>query len=277
MDMPPEYRKQISSLLIQSPSQSVVTNLLNTARDSQGNTVYGAPVINKPWEWIENLGDPTILDPKEDEREREESERLHLKHLVKNAGSISLDHFGARLTSDGIKHSMVDDMEGQLEGRLRFFEDGTSENIFIRDWRETRWDTELIPDSAHRLRHELDGDMMHISDLSKAQALRASPTSSVISHSSTQGTSSSLRQQHQQTPNTRHSSSTHDVIDVDSLPTTSSTKGKGSMKRKAAAAISDDDEVEIIEGPVAIDSSHIPKKHKAGKAPAITKGKGRKK
>ncbi|KAF9484513.1 hypothetical protein BDN70DRAFT_872547 [Pholiota conissans] len=276
MEIPAEYRKQICSLLVQSPSQSVVTNLLNTTRDVEGNTVYGAPVANKPWEWIEHLGESAALDPREDEREREEKERLRLKHLVKNSGSVSLDHFSTRLTSDGVKQSMLDDAEGQSEARLRFFEDGMSENIFIRDWRETRWDAEPVLHAVHRLHGEVDGETIHISDLGKAQALRASPALSTISHSSTQGTMSSLRQQHQQSPNSRLSNSAFDVIDVDSLPATSA-MGKDSLKRKAAVAVSDDDEIEIIEGPVAINASHLSKKQRAGKDPSTAKEKARKK
>ncbi|KAF8972899.1 hypothetical protein BDZ97DRAFT_2053658 [Flammula alnicola] len=277
-EMPPEYRKQILSLLVQLPPDSVVTDLVNVHRDAQGNTVYGAPVVNKPWEWIENLGDPSVLDPKEEERDREEKERLHLKYLVKNSGSISLDHFGARLTGDGIKQRTLNDNEVQMEGRLRSFEDGMSENLFIRDWRETRWSSELSQETNNRHRGEFNADALFASDPSKAQSSRASPTSSIVSRSSTQGTASSLRQQHQQqspsqTIHSRPSNSTvHDVIDVDMMPTTSS-----STKRKAAAAAISDDEIEIIEGPVVGRPSQSAKKQKASKAPAAAKTRARKK
>ena len=278
LDMPPEYHQQILSLLVPSASPSVVTNLQNATHDAEGNLVFGPAVVNKPWEWIENLGEPAVIDPKEDERGREERarEHPHLKYLVKNSSSISLDHFGTRHTGDGRKQSMQDDAAGQLEGCLRFFEDSVSENIYIRDWRETRR-SEPSPALPGRIRAEPDAEMAHAAEPSKAQMQRASPTLSIVSHSSTQGTSSSLRQQHHQSPNSRHSVSTYEVIDVDSLPgTASSVRGKESMKRKAGT-ISDDDEVEIIEGPVNIRSTHVAKKPKAAKAPASTKGKARKK
>lgn len=277
--MPPEYHQQILSLLVPSASPSVVTNLQNATHDAEGNLVFGSAVVNKPWEWIENLGEPTVTDPKEDERGREERarEHPHLKHLVKNSSSISLDHFSTRHTSEGRKQSMQDDAAGQLEGCLRFFEDSVSENIYIRDWRETRWGAEPSPALPSRIRGDSDPEVAHAPELSKTQMQRASPTLSIISHSSTQGTSSSLRQQHHQSPNSRHSGSTYEVIDVDSLPgTSSSVRGKESMKRKVGT-ISDDDEVEIIEGPVSIRSTHVAKKPKAAKAPASTRGKARKK
>lgn len=277
--MPPEYRKQIFTLLVQSVWPSVVTNLQTTNHDNQGNVVFGAAVANKPWEWIENLGEPTIPDTKEEERSKEDRDRPYLKHVVKNSSSISLDHFDARLTSEGRKQSMQDDSTGQMEGCQRFFEDGISENIFIRDWRETRWESDpSLETGQSRLQGESSLETVHMSDMAKSQISRASPPLSVASHSSTQGTSSSLRKQHHHSPSSRHSGSTYEVIDVDSLPTTSSSlKGKDSMKRKASGTISDDDEIEIIEGPVIVHSTHVAKKTKAGKAPVPVRGRTRKK
>lgn len=231
--------------------------------------VYGAPVVNKPWEWIENLGEPSAVDPKEEDREREEKERLHLRYLVKNSGSISLDTFGARITGDGVKQDMLNE-GGQLEGCLRPFEDGMSENVFIRDWRETRWDTEPLSEATIRLRSEYEAEVLAGSESSKAHTLRSSPSSSVISHSSTQATGPS-RQQASPSQAVR---SRPEVIDVDVVQVSStSVKGKETMKRKASAVTISDDEIEIIEGPVIART----KKQKAGKAPAAGKSRGRKK
>ncbi|KIM45096.1 hypothetical protein M413DRAFT_441761 [Hebeloma cylindrosporum] len=267
-DIPPHRRKQIISLLAHLLPASAVTNLVNAHRDSQGNTVYGTPVVNKPWEWIENLGEPSAVDPKD-----EEKERLHLRYLVKNSGSLSLDTFGARITGDGVKQEMLNE-GGQLEGYLRPFEDGMSENVFIRDWRETRWDTEPLSEATIRLRSEHESGAFAGSESSTAHTLRASPSSSVISHSSTQATGSS-RQQPSPAQAVR---SRPEVIDLDVVQVSSgSVKGKETMKRKASAMTISDDEIEIIEGPVIVRTNTTTKKQKAGKAPAAGKSRGRKK
>lgn len=250
----------------------MVSDLVNTHHDIQGNLVYGAPVVNKPWEWIENIGEP----PVEEERENDEKRRLRVKHLVKNSGSLSLEHFGAKLTDEGL----IDTPEGQDHsgGTMGTFEDGLTENIFIRDWRETRLDLDQSLDSLARVRAEsVPEGSTSIDPSNNPQGLRASPTSSVISRSSTQATSSSLRQ-HQSPQNRQSTSTMQDIIDVDSLPSTtnsSSAKGKGSMKRKAMTSASDE-EIEIVEGPVPNTSGMGSKKQKAGKAPLSNKTKAKK-
>ena len=265
-DIPPDHRKQILSLLAHLPPASAVTNLVNTHRDSQGTMVYGTPVVNKPWEWIENLGEPSAVEPKEEDRGRES---LHLRYLVKNSGSISLDAFGARITGDGVKQDMLNE-GGQMEGSLRPFEDGMSENMFVRDWRETRWDTEPLSAATICLRSEYETDALAGSESSRAHTLRASPSSSVISRSSTQATGLSR----QQPSPAQAVHSRPEVIDVDVMQVSStSVKGKETMKRKASAVTISDDEIEIIEGPVVART----KKQKAGKAPAVGKSRGRKK
>lgn len=255
----------------------MVTDLVNAHHDAHGNTVYGLPVINKPWEWTEHIGEPS-LDLKEEDRDREEKDRYNLKNLVKNSGSISLDHFAARLTGDVIKEDMLNVGEGQMEGCLRSFEDGMSESLFARDWRETRRGPQSTSETFGHSRAEYDVEMLLPSDTGKMQqGSRASPASSTVSRSSTQGTGSSLRQK-QSPSQTIHSraSTVHEVIDVDSMATgSSSAKGKDSMKRKTAPV--SDDEIEIIEGPVASRSGQTAKKQKAAKAPAATKTRARKK
>lgn len=243
-----------------------MTNLVNTHRDSQGNMVYGAPVVNQPWEWTENLGEPSAVDPKE---EREGKERLHSRYLVKNSGSISLDFFGARITGDGVKQDMLNE-GAQMEGCLRAFEDGMSENVFSRDWRETRRDTESLSEATIRFRSEYESEALAGSESSKAHTLRASPSSSAVSHSSAQASGPS-RQQSSPSQAVR---SRPEVIDVDVVQVSStSVKGKETMKRKASTVTISDDEIEIIEGPVIART----KKQKAGKAPAAAKSRGRKK
>ncbi|KAF9528525.1 hypothetical protein CPB83DRAFT_314750 [Crepidotus variabilis] len=261
-DIPPEYRKQIAALLVDLPSRTVVTDLVNSYRDTDGKMVYGSPVINKPWEWIENLGEPPSSDPKDEERE-----------VVKNSGSISLDHFGTRHTGESIKHTGA---EGywKTEGMVRGFEDGLTESVFIRDWRETRMnhETDLSPEILARLKPGLDAEALAAAEKSGATA-KNSPSSSIVSRSSTS--------QYQHSPAlSRQSSSTIEIIDVDNMPTNASTTKpiRDTGKRKASLASLSDDEIEIIEGPVVPRAGTSSKKQKSNKAPHIaskTKSKKR--
>ena len=255
----------------------MVTNLVNTHYDAQGNEIFGSSVTNRPWEWIENLGESSVIDIKEDEREKER--RFNSKYLpvVKNSGSISLDHFGARLTGDGIKHDMAtpDSADSRTASSIRSFEDGCSEHLFIRDWRESRleWDIETSTETMFHIKGELDPDALGISDglTTTAQGQRASPASSVVSGTASSSSSSSSMQQQQSPSHTIHSRTTNstvheiEIIDVDSVPTTS--LRKESLKRKAVVGDSDD-EIEIIEGPVATRVATSSKRQKIVKIPA---------
>ncbi|PPQ98440.1 hypothetical protein CVT24_004119 [Panaeolus cyanescens] len=256
-DIPPEYQKQLRALLVQLPVKSAVTNLVNAHRDSEGNVVYGPSVVNKPWEWTENLGEPSNPEGKEDEKQKNVRERFNARYVVKNSGSISLDNFGAKLTGDSVQ-----DLDWEDEGWKRSFEDGLTESIFIRDWRETRVqrEPEIEPDV---LSIEGDGDAGH--DGGVVRPMRSVSSSSTISRSSA-GTATS-RQQRPSPAHTR--TSMQEFIDVDSISTTttsSSVKARDASKRKASVAEMSDDEVEIVEGPVTI-TSGAGKRQKGGKAP----------
>jgi mediator of RNA polymerase II transcription subunit 12 len=250
----------------------VVTNLVNTHHDAQGNEIIGSSVTNRPWEWIENLGEPSVLDVKEDEREKGRCSNSKYLPVVKNSGSISLDHFGARLTGDGIKHEMAtsDSVDSRTASSIRSFEDGCSEHLFIRDWRESRleWDIETSTETMFRLKVELDPDASGISDglsVTAPQGQRTSPSSSVVSGT---GSSLSMRQSPSHTIQSRTTNSTVqdiEIIDVDSVPTTS--LRKESLKRKVVAGDSDD-EIEIIEGPVVTRVATSSKRQKIVKVPA---------
>ena len=277
-ELPFEFRNQISTLLGQCPPNSVVTNLVNTHHDAQGNEIFGSSVTNRPWEWIENLGESSVLDVKEDEREKERRSNSKYLPVVKNSGSISLDHFGARLTGDRSQHDMADSVDSRTASSIRSFEDGCSEHLFIRDWRESRleWDIETSTETMFRLKVELDPDAPGISDALPTTAQgRTSPPSSVVS-----GTASSSSMRQQQSPShtiqSRTSNSTvHEIeiIDVDSVPTTS--LRKESLKRKALTGDSDD-EIEIIEGPVVTRVATSSKRQKIVKVP-VGKTKAKKK
>ena len=254
IDIPPEYRKQLSTLLQDLPSHSIVTDLVNSHCDAFGNTVFGQPVVNKPWEWIENLGEPPTSDPAEEERERGERMRDRVAHLVKNTSSISLEYFGARHTGDTVKVDMGSEGYAKLEGFTRGFEDGLSESVFTRDWRETRFELEreISPDMLARLKRELDPSVLVVDTGGQGK----DPLPSVPQH------------QAQQSP-TQSKASNMTTVDMDSISDTS--KGHQTGKRKASLALSDD-EIEIIEGTTMTSA----KRQKGNKAPA-TKARARKK
>jgi mediator of RNA polymerase II transcription subunit 12 len=188
--------------------------------------------------------------------------------MVKNSGSLSLDTFGARMTGDRILRNSKE------EGNLRMFQDGLAgENIFKRDW----WETRILLDAkvtheppVGRVGGELGQELGNISGSSgtfkeRRTTPRGSPSSSA-SRSSTRGSTTSIRQSPVQgLVRKRSSSTTSDVIDVDS---TTTTRGSSNKRKVAAIAVSDS-EIEIIEGPV------LTQKKTKGKAP--TKAKNKKK
>ncbi|KAJ3504486.1 hypothetical protein NMY22_g17908 [Coprinellus aureogranulatus] len=246
--MPQEYREQILTLLTRNPSTSVVTDLVYSYRDSQGNVVSNGPVVNRPWEWAEHLGDPSPED--EDERSR-----FQAKHLVKNSGSISLEVFGARLTGDSIVRNLVSREDPRMEDNLRTFEDGlSSESVFARDWRETRVVTDLKPVTEHIQRMRIEGGeevtrpLYGTGERSNQGTPRGSPAPSMMSRSS--GRASTRRYQSPSQGSTTHhrmsNSTMGDPMDLDNIPNVASRRMSGSSKRKPA----DDDEVEIVEAHV---------------------------
>lgn len=256
-DIPAEYRRQLRWLLPDFPPIAVVSNLITAHRDSSGHLVLGAPVLNRPWEWVENLGDYPAADTKDDEEERG-------RHPIKNSSSLSLDLFNARVTGDGIVP--IDENDPRLEGNIRTFEDSlNAESVFKRDWRETRiiLDTKdiLIGGGVNRA-EEADGlgglpSFPRATErISASRSLRASPVSapSIRSHQSTimsAACSSARSSPHQpplQPPPLPRSSisSASDPIDVDAPLTTSSTSTRRTSKRKMTTS---DDEVEIVDGP----------------------------
>jgi mediator of RNA polymerase II transcription subunit 12 len=93
-----------------------------------------------------------------------------------------------------------------------------------------------------------------------------------MSRSSARGSTASVRQSPAQDLIHKRSNSTaSDVIDVDSVATTSwSSKQGSSNKRKVAAITVSDDEIEIVDGPM---PAHASLKKTKSKAPTKTKSK----
>ncbi|KAJ7039194.1 hypothetical protein C8F04DRAFT_1087468 [Mycena alexandri] len=265
-DFPREYRNQIQALLRHLPPTAVVSQLATSHRDPSGQLLLDAPVLNRPWEWIENLGE---LDPKEDDKEREK-ERFGVQYSVKNSGSLSLEAFGARMTGDGILQTQQ--VDPRTQANIRTFQDGLSADaMFKRDWRETRMEPEistLVDPNVGRVRNEtsvpLGGAGSAQGRLDKKSVPRTSPASSVLSRSSAHGSAGSRRPSPGQSSLNRLSISTMgDTADAESS-SGSSSRRVGS-KRKAPTS---DDET-TLEG------TSRGKKAKPKAVPAKTRGKKR--
>ncbi|KAJ7209594.1 hypothetical protein GGX14DRAFT_630911, partial [Mycena pura] len=247
-DFPREYRNQIQALLSHLPPPRVVSQLAASHRDSaSGFLIPDGPVLNRPWEWIENLGEPTVLDPKEEEKERQEKDRLKMQYLVKNSSSMSLEVFGARMTGDGILQPS--DGDARIQANIRTFQDGLSvDPMFKRDWRETRMEPELSALVAANVgtlvKTEAGGVLGGTGTVQSLQfrpekkaPTKASPASSILSRSSAHGSVGSRR------PSPGHSSLNRSSISTTGEPgdgSTGSSSRKTSSKRKAPS--SDDEE-----------------------------------
>lgn len=260
--MPPEYKKQILSIITRNPNSPIVANLVHSYRDPHGSLVFGAPVSNRPWEWVEYLGETSTSD--ENDRERFES-----KYIVKNSGSIPLETFAARPTGDSIVRNLVRSVDDpRVEDDLRTFEDGlASESIFARDWRETRVTVNLEPVTNHIQRMKLDGEHHSTPRQFYSNPLKSdgrstpkgSPAASIVSRSSGRG-SSRKHQSPGQPSGTYHrlsNSTMGDTMDLDNVATIGSRMANTS-KRKTV--VEDDDEVEIVEGPIASDANSASKR-----------------
>ena len=225
-DMPLELKHQFRTLLPYVAINPTVRNLVYASRQPDGTLVYHGPVQNRPWEWTEYLGDD---NPDE----------------FKNSGSLPLELFDAKLTGDHLLDSSG--LSERSESFLRSLRnDAVSENIFERDWREGRvpLQTGTPPEFGSRLGGNEDEDEEGSSKVQRGQqnSRGASPASSVLSRIS----AASFRSPSVSSQFSRRAGSV-DVIEVDSLPSTSSTR---TQKRKATKEIDeDDDEVQIVDDP----------------------------
>ncbi|KAH9945672.1 hypothetical protein B0H21DRAFT_744154 [Amylocystis lapponica] len=221
-DMPPEFRTRLRTLLPYVAPNVAVSDLAYTTRDSS----CPQPVQNRPWEWTEHLGDaPAGID------EQHASPR--------NTTSLALELVGARATGDALVH-----MRGP-SARRTCQDDFGGESVFARDWRETR-----VRPPADRA-----GTPRAAREDSPApgppRAGTVSPVSSVRTRAGSARTHSapssagSLRPSPAHPPSRLSVSTAGEPIDVDALD------GAGAAGRSAKRKTSEDDEVEIVEGPVA--------------------------
>ncbi|KAI0633322.1 hypothetical protein C8Q77DRAFT_1217758 [Trametes polyzona] len=255
-DMPPEYRERLRTMLPYVALNPVVQDLVYATRDSSGTLVPTGPVQNRPWEWTEYLGDvPGATDARAGTTGTD-TDAASGRPTIKNSAALPLELFEARVTSDRIipAHTPPAGDDGLLEENLHALQDDLyAESAFARDWRETRIALDPAPSSSSgsgsRARAEHDDGLLpplhafagtaSIPVDMRVSSRRPSPASSVRSAASGHALS-------------RLSVSTAgEVIDVDALE--AGTSGTSSTnKRKAMSSIpeEDDDEVEIVEGPI---------------------------
>ncbi|KAH9993507.1 hypothetical protein BJV74DRAFT_833136 [Russula compacta] len=231
-DMPAEYRQQLRCLLPYPPPHEGVADLVYASLDSSGQTLPGPPVMNRPWDWVESLGDNAPGD-------------APAEGGVRNNASLSLELFAARATGDSVRS----------EKNPRGFHDGLGgESVFARDWAETR--IPLTDESSAR-REDEDSGVLHTMAAARRGMTPASP-----SWSRQSATSSRLQSPTTQQSLTRGSASRSDELpDVDRSSVGSRQQGK-----RKASTISPDSDVEIIESPPALKKAKAPSK---GKPPPV--------
>lgn len=287
--MPLQHRNQLCSLLPRIPQNATVVNLVTAHRDaSSGRLVFGDAVCNRPWEWIENLGEPSFAgaDGK-------------TKDNIRNSASIPLDLFAARTSGDVVIHNGTDDP--RIEANIRSFEDGLSaESVFKRDWRETR--TDLVGEDGGPLPSSLIGsgvnraeevdEVTGLPSFAPRPSRQSSPAHSQKSNRPSVDPSPARASPHHSQPATSMSKSVGSsaaepiVIDMPGDAAVSTMSGTRASKRKLTISDSDDD-IEIIENPAPAAStgntgSRAGKKPKgktlpAGKTTAKTTAKTRSK
>ncbi|KAL4080156.1 hypothetical protein V8B97DRAFT_1914244 [Scleroderma yunnanense] len=235
-DTPPDFYTQLCSLLPHLPPNSVVKDLVHAHRDSSGQLIYSSPVQNRPWEWIENLGEAASDDS---------LPRLP-ESTIKNVARQTGDHIlSTSLSPNKDSHAHTNK---RLEGDMRSFEDGmTAESIYKRDWRDARLE-------AHRDVHAgpTEGTSGEgIDDIgpftipigqTRSGSRRPSPASSIRSRGSAHGSIASTRQ----SPGigTRVSLSTVGESMEEAAAGTAMEVEVIGHKRKADS----DDDVEMVEG-----------------------------
>ncbi|KAI0688045.1 hypothetical protein BC835DRAFT_1419486 [Cytidiella melzeri] len=274
-DMPTFYRSRIRTLLpFVSPNASVA----DLAYVSKDNSIVPTPVQNRPWEWVEYLGERSVHDSKEETASDD---------AMKNSTSLSLELFGTRIVGKRLEYLIADDTANTKDGGQRvqntlsmLHETSFTESIFKRDWRESRFSASYAPhETAHSELEDVLGALptFTATDHRSSSSRMASPVSSIKSRSSVQPPGLFMTHQSpahlQQQQMSMSGSTVSDAIDVDSLSievansNASSSQLQGGTKRKATEDLTDDD-IEIVQGPMPFSSKKQKGKSAAGKSKA---------
>ncbi|OCH91787.1 hypothetical protein OBBRIDRAFT_752537 [Obba rivulosa] len=258
-DMPQQYRVQLRSLLPYVSPNLAVSDLAYASRDpASGSLVVSMPVQNRPWEWTEYLGEYSPQDVKGDERAADE------RVALKNAASLPLELFATHLSGEHIVPVSTHADDPMVQYSVHTFQDGLNlDTVFARDWRETRiaLDEGDGGQGRHRGEHEDEAQAAAMAGPSaerRSSSRKGSPALSVRTGMQHSGPSSasSLRPSPAHKLSRLSMSTASEVIDVDNLRTPLA--GEQAGKRKAEVI---DDDVEIVEGPLA--ASRTTKKSKA--------------
>jgi mediator of RNA polymerase II transcription subunit 12, fungi type len=235
--MPAEYRQQLRCLLPYPPSHEGVADLVHASLDASGQTLPGPPVLNRPWDWVESLGDNAPGDSPPEGG-------------IRNNASLSLELFAARATGDCVRS----------EKNPRGFHDALGcESVFARDWAETR-----IPLADESTARREDDDVLAALPAFAAARRGMSPASPAWSRQS--ATSSRLQSPTQQSFTRASASRSDEPLDIER-----SSAGSRQPGKRKASTISLDSDIEVAEGPPAV------KKIKAKEKTTEVKSRARKK
>ncbi|KAL5506968.1 SRB8 [Sanghuangporus vaninii] len=247
VNLSPEYRELIRTLERHAPHCPDVADLVYSSRDGDGNLQPGASVQMRPWEWIESLGDPPLLDAKDVQKEAEEKERRGLRYLVRNNTSIPLELFATHALGEGARRlglGSAESSSGKDEQLRGLFEDDlAAESIYEREWKDSRVGFTCPGESTEDSKSRADGDV-EPSRRGTPTSRRTSPALSV--HTSHGGASSAAGPPSATSSSRRTQSPSlagREVIDVDALFSGGSAKGK----RKASSAGLEEGEVIVIQ------------------------------
>jgi len=261
--MPSEFRQQLRTLLPYTPPNETVAHLVQATRDAGGTLLLGSAVVNRPWDWVENVGDMPGPEAPDDRRRRP---------IVKNTSSIPLEYFCTRATGEFVPLPQKDP---HTQASIRTFQDTVSgESVFARDWIESRISFDPVSVGT-RPRTEGEDELGALPTFPTANRLpgsrRSSPSGSTLSRGSGHLSAPPSRFQ---SPFSRMSGTTSETIDVDAVGPASVSSAARAGKRKASTFSNPDSDIEIVDGPPTAGPSA--KKARAGKGPVKTRG-GKKK
>jgi mediator of RNA polymerase II transcription subunit 12, fungi type len=249
VDMPSSYRVRIRTLLPFVAPNASVADLAYISKDGSMSPI---PVQNRPWEWIEYLGERSAHEAKDDDTP---------DGVLKNAASLSLDLFDThalarRPATIAGENAVVKVGRQNAQRALSMLEETMfTESVFKRDWRESRTFASSLSQDASEVQPEAEDEIGPLpnftaTDRRSNSSRMASPVSSVRSRASVQPMIPSVIYQSPAHPQQQRismsGSSASDAIDVDSLNfdvshPASSLPMQGSNKRKATEDVDHDD------------------------------------
>lgn len=265
--MPASFRRKIRSLLPYVALHPAIADLAYCPREAGADISQSVPVQNRPWEWTEFIGDPPTVEGKAEDTEDEQG-------AVTNSTSIALDLFDLQITGERVFHRHQD---AKVDSAVRTFFDATyGENIFQRDWQDSRTLSLIVqerPSDAEREELEdevgplpnfysskLHSGSRRTPDRPSENSRRSSPASSARSRTSLHVTTSNSASMKQSPLFSRFTgSSAADAIDVDSLSGDMPVAGPSSLKRKASTSQADDDDAEVADNSSSVKRSKPPK------------------